>query len=120
MAPIIDHLHPPGVSLLTGILILTLMILPTVALTVDASLADTRSDIAVGIMLGSGRTIGETMTVLMVAGNVVQQPDSVFDSVRTLTANIALEMSYATGDHRGFVRIGLGFNGNGVGFSSSL
>jgi phosphate transport system permease protein len=40
------------------------------------------------------------MAVLMVAGNVVQQPHSIFDSVRTLTANIALEMAYATGDHR--------------------
>jgi len=38
--------------------------------------------------------------VLMVAGNVVQHPHSLFASVRTLTANIALEMSYAMGDHR--------------------
>ena len=36
----------------------------------------------------------------MVAGNVVEQPQSIFDSVRTLTANIALEMAYATGEHR--------------------
>ena len=42
----------------------------------------------------------ETMAILMVAGNVVQYPHSIFDSVRTLTANIALEMAYATGDHR--------------------
>jgi phosphate transport system permease protein len=40
------------------------------------------------------------MAILMVAGNVAQYPHSVFDSVRTLTANIALEMAYATGDHR--------------------
>ena len=51
-------------------------------------------------MLGAGRAIGETMAVLMVAGNVVQHPNSIFDSVRTLTANIALEMAYAMGDHR--------------------
>jgi phosphate transport system permease protein len=127
LAPLIGRLHPPGVSLLTGILVLTLMILPTVALTVDAALAAVpvayvrgaaalglsrwglisgvalpaaRSGIAAGIMLASGRAIGETMAVLMVAGNVVEQPHSVFDSVRTLTANIALEMAYATGDHR--------------------
>jgi phosphate transport system permease protein len=50
--------------------------------------------------MAAGRAIGETMAVLMVAGNVVQQPLSLFDSVRTLTANIALEMTYATGDHR--------------------
>lgn len=127
LAPLIGCLHPPGVSLLTGILILALMILPTVALTVDAVLAAVpsaylrgaaalglsrwglisgvalpaaRSGITAGVILAAGRAIGETMAVLMVAGNVVQQPLSLFDSVRTLTANIALEMAYATGDHR--------------------
>lgn len=127
LAPLIGRLHPPGVSLLTAILILVPMILPTVALTVDAALAAVpvayvraaaalglsrwglingvalpaaRSGIAAGIMLAAARAIGETMAVLMVAGNVVQQPHSLFDSVRTLTANVALEMAYATGDHR--------------------
>jgi phosphate transport system permease protein len=127
LAPLIGRLHPPGVSLLTGILVLTLMILPTVALTVDAALAAVpvayvrgaaalglsrwglisgvalpaaRPGIAAGTLLAAGRAIGETMAVLMVAGNVVEQPHSIFDSVRTLTANLALEMAYATGDHR--------------------
>lgn len=127
LAPLIGRLHPPGVSLLTAILVLTLMILPTVALTVDAALAAVpvayvrgaaalglsrwglisgvalpaaRSGLAAGIMLAAARAIGETMAVLMVAGNVVQQPYNLFDSVRTLTANIALEMAYATGEHR--------------------
>ncbi|MDD5277142.1 MAG: phosphate ABC transporter permease subunit PstC [Methylovulum sp.] len=127
LAPLIGRLHPPGVSLLTGILILTLMILPTVALTVDAALAavpvasirsaaalglsrwgfisgvalpTARSGLASGTLLAAGRAIGETMAVLMVAGNVAGQPHSLFDPVRTLTANIALEMAYATGDHR--------------------
>ena len=127
LAPLIGRLHPPGVSLLTGILVLTLMILPTVALSVDAALAAlpvayvrsaaalglsrwglisgvalpaARSGIVAGIMLAAGRAIGETMAVLMVAGNVVEQPHSLFDPVRTLTANIALEMAYATGEHR--------------------
>jgi len=40
------------------------------------------------------------MAVIMVCGNIVQVPDSLFDPVRTLTANIALEMAYALGDHR--------------------
>ena len=127
LAPLVGRLHPPGVSLLTGILVLTLMILPTVALTVDAALAAVpiayirgaaalglsrwglisgvalpaaRSGIAAGTLLAAGRAIGETMAVLMVAGNVVEQPHSIFDPVRTLTANIALEMAYATGEHR--------------------
>jgi phosphate transport system permease protein len=53
-----------------------------------------------GLVLQFGRALGETMAVLMVAGNVVRWPTSLFDPVRTLTANIALEMAYATGDHR--------------------
>ncbi|MEO1366853.1 MAG: phosphate ABC transporter permease subunit PstC, partial [Acidobacteriota bacterium] len=44
--------------------------------------------------------LGETMAVLMVCGNVVQTPESLFTPIRTLTANIALEMAYALGDHR--------------------
>lgn len=127
LAPIISQIHPPGVSLFTAILILALMILPTIALTVEAALNSVpvayqsgaiavglsrwsmikevllpaaKPGIVAGIILGAGRAIGETMAVLMVAGNVVQHPHSVFDSVRTLTANIALEMAYAMGDHR--------------------
>jgi phosphate transport system permease protein len=118
---------PPGASLLAGILILTLMILPTIALTADAALAAVpehysrgsaalglsrattilgvllpaaKAGITGGILLAAARALGETMAVLMVAGNVVQTPASLFDPIRTLTANIALEMAYATGDHR--------------------
>ena len=47
-----------------------------------------------------GRAVGETMAIIMVAGNAVKMPDSALDSARTLTANIALEMGYATGMHR--------------------
>lgn len=127
LAPLIGRLHPPGVSLLTAILVLALMILPTVALTTEAALTAlpdsyrrhaaalglsrlgmisgvmlpaARAGISSGVMLAAGRAIGETMAVLMVAGNVVQQPQGLFDPVRTLTANIALEMAYAMGDHR--------------------
>ena len=63
--------------------------------------ASARGGVITGAVLAAGRALGETMAVLMVAGNVVQTPDSVFEPVRTLTANIALEMAYATGDHRG-------------------
>ena len=55
--------------------------------------------IITAIILGMGRAIGETMAVIMVTGNVVQIPGSIFEPVRTLTSNIALEMGYATGLH---------------------
>lgn len=58
-----------------------------------------RSGIVAGVILGMGRAIGETMAVIMVAGNSVQVPHSLLAPVRTLTANIALEMGYASGAH---------------------
>jgi len=127
LVPLIRQLNPPGPSLLAGIIILTIMILPTVALMADAALANVpphylrgaaalglsrwgtirgivfpaaRSGLFTGVILETGRAIGETMAVLMVCGNVVQTPSRIFDPIRTLTANIALEMSYAMGDHR--------------------
>lgn len=119
--------QPPGASLLAASLVLAVMILPTVALLADAALAavppaQLRAALALGlspstrfwavslpaaragvvsaILLAAARALGETMAVLMVAGNVVQLPDSLFAPVRTLTANMALEMAYALGDHR--------------------
>ena len=58
------------------------------------------SGIITAVILGMGRAIGETMAVIMVAGNAVKIPTSVLDPVRTLTANIALELGYASGRHR--------------------
>lgn len=59
-----------------------------------------KSGIMAGVILGIGRAIGETMAVIMVAGNQPVVPGSVFSGVRTMTANIVLEMGYATGLHR--------------------
>ncbi|MBX3330057.1 MAG: phosphate ABC transporter permease subunit PstC [Nitrospira sp.] len=127
LVPLIAEIQPPGPSLLAGILILTIMILPTITLMADASLANVpqqylrgaaalglprwatiqsvvfpaaKSGLCTGVILETGRAIGETMAILMVCGNVVQIPSSIFDPIRTLTANIALEMAYALGDHR--------------------
>jgi len=127
LVPLIGRIQPPGTSLLAGIAIVTIMILPTVALMADASLAKVppeylrgaaalgfsrwgtiwgvvfpaaKSGLFTGVILETGRAIGETMAILMVCGNVVQTPKSLFDPMRTLTANIALEMAYATGDQR--------------------
>lgn len=127
LVPLINRLQAPGTSLLAGISILTIMILPTITLISDASFAKVpqeyllgaaslglsrwgticnvvlptaKSGLLTGAILGTGRAIGETMAVLMVCGNVVQTPNSLFDPIRTLTSNIALEMAYALGNHR--------------------
>ena len=50
--------------------------------------------------MGISRGLGETLAILMVSGNVVRMPENIFSSVRTLNANIALEMPYAVGIHR--------------------
>jgi phosphate transport system permease protein len=128
LAPLIrTYLGGPGLSLFAASIILGIMILPTViSISIDSiqavpqsfregSLAlgattwqtihmvtvrAARSGILASIILGMGRAVGETMAVIMVAGNAVKIPSSALDSVRSLTANIALEMSYATGLHR--------------------
>lgn len=127
LVPLISAWEPPGTSLLAATLVLALMILPTILLAADSALAAVpgelrrgaaalglarhaiiirvllpaaRAGIAGGVLLAAARALGETMAVLMVAGNIVQVPTSLFDSVRVLTANMALEMAYATGDHR--------------------
>lgn len=127
LVPLVARIEPPGSSLLSAILVLALMILPTVALTSSSALEAVpdsllrgaaalgmtrkgqilgvavpaaRIGIIGGILLSLARALGETMAVLMVAGNVVNTPHSIFEPVRVLTANIALEMAYATGMHR--------------------
>jgi len=121
------RLGGPGLSVLAGAMILGVMILPTVmSISVDAIsavppsfregalalgatrwqavrmviLKAARAGIVAGVILGMGRAVGETMAVIMVTGNAVKIPGSPLDSVRTLTANIALEMGFAIGLHR--------------------
>lgn len=65
-----------------------------------AVLPAAKSGILAGIILGVGRAIGETMAVIMVAGNQARMPKGIYEGVRTMTANIVLEMGYATGLHR--------------------
>jgi len=128
LVPIIrDIFGGSGFSVLGASIILGIMLLPTVvsisydsikavpSTYQDGSLAlgatrwqtilmvvlpSARSGIIAGIILGMGRAIGETMAVIMISGNALRIPHSIFDSVRTITSTIALELSYSTGDHR--------------------
>ncbi len=117
-----------GMSVLTASILLGLMILPTIisvsetsiravpesyyegGLALGAShersvfftvLPAAKNGIFAGAVLGIGRAVGETMAVIMVAGNQAVIPVSIFSGVRTLTANIVLEMGYAADLHRG-------------------
>ena len=65
-----------------------------------ANLPAAKSGIMAGVVLGIGRAIGETMAVSMVAGNQPILPDSILSGVRTMTANVIIEMGYAEGLHR--------------------
>ena len=116
-----------GMSVLTASVLLGLMILPTIisvsetsiravpesyyegGLALGAShersvfftvLPAAKSGIFAGVVLGIGRAVGETMAVMMVAGNQAVIPDSMLSGVRTLTTNIVLEMGYSTDLHR--------------------
>ncbi|WP_223882006.1 phosphate ABC transporter permease subunit PstC [Niallia endozanthoxylica] len=116
-----------GQSLIAVIFVLAIMMLPTIvtvaetairavpktyregSLALGASEIETifkvvipaaKSGIMAAIVLGLGRAIGETMAVILVAGNSLILPTSLTDSVRPLTTNIALEMGYAFGTHQ--------------------
>ncbi|XNG99160.1 phosphate ABC transporter permease subunit PstC [Vibrio cyclitrophicus] len=128
IVPLIQNVFqvPAGNTILAGIIVLGVMILPTVitvsetsiravprtykegSLALGASKIFTifkllvpaaRSGIMTGVILGIGRALGETMAIIMVMGNAPAMPEGILDSARTLTANIAIEMSYASGIH---------------------
>ena len=115
-----------GATMLSAIIVLAIMILPTIISVSETSLDSVReelkeaslalgatpiqtifkviipaarSGIVTGVILGIGRAIGETMAIIMVCGNVANMPN-LFKSVRFLTTGIASEMSYAGGLHR--------------------
>ena len=121
--PIAEKYDGSGFSMLTASILLGIMILPTIVEVTESSLRAVpesyyeaslalgathersvyavlfpaaKSGIMAGVILGIGRAVGETMAVIMIAGI----PDSIFEGVRTMTANIVIEMGYASGLHR--------------------
>lgn len=122
----IIHLGGSGKGVLTASILLGIMILPTIISTVEPNLRAVpdmyyegslalgatkersvfctvvpaaKSGVMAGIVLGIGRAIGETMAVIIVAGNQPVIPEKITSGVRTLTANIVLEMAYASELH---------------------
>lgn len=116
-----------GNSILTTSLILSMMILPTIIGTTESAMRAVpshyyegalalgatkersifriiipaaKSGVIAGIVLGIGRAVGETMAVIMIAGNQPRFAETILEGIRTLTGNIVIEMGYATGLHR--------------------
>ena len=129
LVPFVQNMFslPAGLTLLSAIVVLIVMTLPTIisvsesSITavpeeyMEASLAlgvnreytilhiivpAAKSGILAGVILGVGRAIGETMAVIMIAGNQPRLVNNILLGVRTLTGNIVIEMGYATGLHR--------------------
>ncbi|WOO38525.1 phosphate ABC transporter permease subunit PstC [Anaerocolumna sp. AGMB13020] len=130
IVPLINKISPTGQgqSLLAVICVLTIMVLPTIISLSESSLRAVpksykeasyglgaskiqtifkaivpaaRSGILTATVLGIGRAIGETMAVMMIAGNNIGGlPTSIFSKIRPLTTNIAMEMGYASGRHQ--------------------
>ncbi|MBS6592041.1 MAG: phosphate ABC transporter permease subunit PstC [Ruminococcus sp.] len=121
-----QHIGGDGNSILTASVLLGIMILPTVVGLSESSMnavpssyyegalalgatheravatvifPAARSGIMSSVILGIGRAIGETMAVIMVAGNQARMPKGILEGVRTLTANIVTEMGYAADLH---------------------
>ena len=98
LVPLIRQLFGgTGSSMLAACILLGIMILPTIIGVTESAV---KSGILAGVVLGIGRAIGETMAVIMVAGNQPRMPKGLLQGVRTMTANIVTEMGYASGLHR--------------------
>ncbi|MDY5806714.1 MAG: phosphate ABC transporter permease subunit PstC [Lachnospira sp.] len=122
-----NNIGGDGNSILTASILLGFMILPTIINVSESSIRAVpekyyqgalalgathersvfctvvpaaKSGIMAGIVLGIGRAIGETMAVIMVAGNQPRMPKGILEGIRTLTSNIVMEMGYATDLHR--------------------
>jgi phosphate transport system permease protein len=130
LVPLINQLHPPGTSLLAGIAILTLMILPTIALVADATFAEvppeylmgasamglslwgtiwqivlpvSKSGLLTGVILEIGRAIAETAALIFTSGYVDRMPTSLLDSGRSLSIHIFdLSMNVTGGDKNAY------------------
>ncbi len=127
IVPLMQSAFGVGKNIITASVMLGIMILPTIINVAEASiravpesyyegslalgathersvfsavLPAAKSGILAGVILGVGRAIGETMAVVMIAGNQPILPESLLSGIRTLTANIVLEMGYATDLHR--------------------
>jgi phosphate transport system permease protein len=123
-----DYIGGPGLSILAGSIVLSIMTLPTIISISEVSivalprtykegalalgmthwqtirsvqLPAAKSGIVASVILGLGRAVGETMAVIMVMGNAPAVPNSIFEAARSLTAHIGIEMGYAgEGPHR--------------------
>lgn len=128
IVPIVrDYIGGDGMSILTASILLGIMILPTIINVAETSIRAVpdkyyhgalalgathersvfktvvpaaKSGIVAGVVLGIGRAIGETMAVIIVAGNQTRMPKTLLKGIRTMTANIVMEMGYATDLHR--------------------
>ena len=116
-----------GSTMISAAIVLAIMILPTIIAQAETSIRSVpdsyfegslalgatkersmfrvilpaaKSGVMAGIVLGIGRSIGETMAIIMIAGNQPRMPKGIFKGIRTLTANIVIEMGYAEGLHR--------------------
>lgn len=133
VVPVLLRFAAPGLGVGAAVVVLVAMVLPVASEAADAAIAQVDSDVVTaarglglgacdamrvavlplasrgiraGLLLATGRAIGETMAVMMVAGNTIAWPTTLATPFRTLTGNVAIEMAYATGLHRSALFVG--------------